>query len=64
MEGVVAAASLGSVTVIGVGVGAQDVVGAFSDQRVWHPVADLFEEYLAVSGGDAGNVIALDYPPP
>ena len=58
-----AGATLGYVAVIGVGVGTQDVVGALGDERVWHPVADLFEEYLAVSGGDAGSVIALDYPP-
>src|SRR3712207_6536753 len=63
VEPVVAGAALGHVAVVGVTVGPQEVVVALGDHPVGHPVADPLEEHLAVAGGDAGDIIALDRPP-
>src|SRR5215216_8026540 len=58
----VAAAALGHVAIVGVAFGVEVVLPALGDHLVAHPVADPLEEHLVISGGNAGDVLALDRP--
>src|SRR5919107_6374636 len=54
-EQIVSAATLGNVAVVGVASGVEVVMPGLGDQPVAHTVADLPEEHLVVSCGDAGG---------